>query len=454
MPALSTRRRFLAASAWSATPLLLPTRVWAAETAPSQRITMGFIGMGTQGRGLLGGFLGQPGVQVVAVCDVDTTRREAARQTVEGTYAQEKPDGWKGCRAYTAHEDLLAHPDLDAVCIATPDHWHALITVAALKAGKDVYCEKPLTHNIQEALAVMEAVKDGQRVLQTGSMQRSMAEFRVACELVLNGVIGKVSRVDVSFSGPGRPNDLPEEAPEPGLDWDRWLGPAPLAPYHSALSPRGVHGHFPAWREYEEYGGGGVTDFGAHHLDIAHWGLGMDGSGPISIQPPPGAREAFAAKKTSDLRGCELTYANGAVVKQVQGYGVEFFGSDGVVRVDRGRFELTLGNKVVAKKSGDEDRVSVESQYLKAEKEFLTDAKIRLQRSNNHLADFLDSVRSRQKPVASEIAGGSTVIGCLLIGIAGRTATPFQWDPAKNQLVGTTIDPRQLTRAYRGQYTL
>ena len=451
----SSRRRFLATAALSAAaPLVLPGRVWAAETAPSKRITMGFIGMGTQGRGLLGGFLGQPGVQVVAVCDVDTNRREAARQTVEGAYAQEKPAGWKGCEAYNAHEELLARTDIDAVCIATPDHWHAIITVAALKAGKDVYCEKPLTHNIEESIAVMKAVDAHQRVLQTGSMQRSMAEFRVASELVLNGVLGKISHVHVSFSGPGRPNDLPAEAAEPGLDWDRWLGPAPLAPYNSALSPRGVHGHYPAWREYAEYGGGGVVDFGAHHLDIAQWGMGMDGNGPVAIQPPPGAREAFAAKKTNDLRGCELTYASGITVKQVNGYGVEFFGSDGVVRVDRGRFELTLNKKVIAQKSSEADRVSVESQYLKAEKELLGDAKIRLHRSNNHLADFLDSVRSRQKPVASEIAGGSTAIACHLIGIAGRTATAFQWDPLQHRITGGAVDPKELTREYRGDYRL
>ena len=368
------------------------------------------------------------------------------------TSAQDKPAGWQGCAAYNDFRELVARPDIDAICIATPDHWHAILTVAALKAGKDVYCEKPLTHNIQEAIVVMDTVKTTGRVLQTGSMQRSMGEFRVACELALNGILGKITHVHVNFSGPARPHDLPEEAMEPGLDWDLWQGPAPLAKYHSSLSPRGVHGHYPAWRDIAEYGGGGMTDFGAHHLDIAQWGLGMDGSGPVGIKPAPGSREAFANKKPGDLRGVELTYANGVVVKQVHGYGVEFFGSDGEVKVDRGRFELTLKTKTFARKSTDADRFSVESQYMKVEKELLADAKIRLQRSTNHLGDFLTSVRNRQKPVASDIAGGTTAIGCHLMAIACRTATAFRWDPAKRAMDGTVIDPKLLTREYRGDF--
>ena len=446
----TTRRQLLAASTLGAVPFILPSYLRAADTAPSKRVTMGFIGMGTQGRGLLGGFLGDREVQVVAVCDVDTNRREAAKQTVEAAYGANRPEGWKGCEAFNNHEELLARADIDAVCIATPDHWHAIITVAALKAGKDVYCEKPLTHNIHEAIAVMDAVKATGRVLQTGSMQRSMAEFRIACELVLNGVIGKISHVHVSFSGPGRPNDLPEEAAEPGLDWDRWLGPAPLAKYNAALAPRGVHGHYPAWRSYAEYGGGGVTDFGAHHLDIAQWGLGEEG--PVSIKAPPGAREAFAAKKTEDLRGCELTYASGVVVKQVQGFGVEFFGADGVVRVDRGKFELSFGKKKASADPANAD--GLERRALAAEKNFLGDAKVRLYKSVNHLSDFIKCVRSREKPVASEIAGGTTAIACHLMGIADRTATDVKWDPVKRELVGHAIDAKELTRPYRGAWRL
>lgn len=450
-----SRRQFLKTTSLGLAPLILPSHVWAVDSAPGSRITMGFIGMGIQARGLLGGFLDQKGVQVLAVCDVDTTRRNAAKERVTKHYADNKTDGWKGCEAYNDYRELLARKDIDAVCIATPDHWHAIITVAALKAGKDVYCEKPLTHNVQEALTVIGTVKATGRVLQTGSMQRSGGEFRVASELVQNGIIGKISSVDVAFNGPPRPNDLPEEPMEPGLDWDRWLGPAELAKYSSVLSPRGVHNHFPNWREVSEYGGGYVTDWGAHHLDIAQWGLGEDGKGgPVSIKPPDGCLEVFARKKNLDLRGCELTYASGVIVKHADGYGVHFKGSDGEVKVNRGKFEVILKGKVFAKKSDNGDRVSVESQYMKAEKELLADAKIKLYKSGNHLGDFLDCIRSRKKPITNEIVGGGSAISCHLMNIGYRTGKAFNWDPVKSQLVGNAVPATELTRAYRGAFSI
>ena len=217
-------------AAASAVPFIVPANVWGAEVKPSNKIVMGFIGMGKQNRGLLDNFLNQPDVQVVAVCDVDTTRREHHRKLADEFYSIKGDKEYKGCAAYKDFRDVLARKDIDAVCIATPDQWHAIPTLAALEAGYDVYCEKPLTHNIHEAIAVMQSVDKHKRVLQTGSMQRSMEEFRVACELVRNGIIGKVYHVAVGVGGPGKPCDLPEEAMEPGLDWDRWLGPAPMRP--------------------------------------------------------------------------------------------------------------------------------------------------------------------------------------------------------------------------------
>ena len=230
-----SRRHFLkaAATVTATAPFLLPRHVWSADTAPSRRLTMGFIGMGTQSRGLLGGFLGR-NTRVLAVCDVDTTRREDAKQKVDKTY------GNTDCKAYNDFREIIARKDIDAVCIATPDHWHAIPMLAALRSGKDVYCEKPLTHNLHEAIEVLKAVDANKRVLQTGSMQRSSKEFRVACELVRNGAIGQIQRVECSFGDPGRPCDLKEEAAEPGLDWNLWCGPAPLRGYSSVLRVRGL----------------------------------------------------------------------------------------------------------------------------------------------------------------------------------------------------------------------
>lgn len=442
----SSRRSFLKIAAASAGPLVLPSHVFSAATAPSGRVTMGFIGMGKQSHHLLGAFLGQE-TQVVAVCDVDTTRREDGKKRVEKYYEDRKRPA--KVDAYRDFRELIGRADIDAVCIATPDHWHAIITLAALRAGKDVYCEKPLTHNIHEAIEVMKAVGANRRVLQTGSMQRSSKEFRIACELVQNGAIGKVRKVECEFGDPGVPCNLPEEATEPGLDWEMWLGPAPARLYNSTLSPRGVHDHFPNWRNYREYGGGMVTDWGAHHLDIAQWGLGMDNSGPVEVLPP---------EKTGAKRGAKLVYANGVTVEHKGGFGVHFFGSDGEVQVNRGKFGFKRGDEQIALFTGDKDNkekeqgTSCAAQVQKAEKAYLKDAKIKLYASRNHITDFMEAIASRKKPITSEIVGGRTAICCHLMNLAYYHGKRIKWDPRGLVFAGGTGDRKWLTREYRGPW--
>ncbi len=438
----TSRRSFLkTAVVAGAAPFILPSRIWAADAKPNEQIAMGFIGMGKQSGGLLGNFLGQ-GVKVLGVCDVDTTRREAALATAQG-----KPNG-KECKAYKDFRELLERKDIDAVCIATPDHWHAIPTIAALKSGKDVYCEKPLTHNIHEAIEVMKAVADNKRVLQTGSMQRSSKEFRVACELVRNGVIGKLQKVECSFGDPGKPCDLPEEAMEPGLEWDFWCGPAPKRGYNAELSPRGICKIFPHWRSFKEYGSGGVGDWGAHHLDIANWGIGADDNGPVLCTPP-----ADATAK----RGAILTYANGVTVEHGAGFGVHFIGTEGEVSVNRGKFIFKLGDKIISQwvdKDKDKDRKSLEYQYTIAEREFLKDAKIKLYKSSNHPTDFLDCMRSRQKPNTNEQVGGRSAICCHLMNQSYYNHATIKWDPIKLALQPGGGDPKWLTRDYRAPWTV
>jgi predicted dehydrogenase len=424
---------------------LLPSHVWAAETPPNSRLTVGFIGMGAQTRGLLGVFLGHQ-TQVVAVCDVDTTRREAAKQRVDEYYARTASPGAKssGCAAYNDFRELLARPDIDAVCIATPDHWHAYMTIAALRAGKDVYCEKPLTHNIHEAIAVMKAVTEHQRVLQTGSHQRSMNEFRIACELVRNGVIGKIERVECSFGGPPVPCDLPEEPLEPGLDWDLWLGPAPVRPYNSILSPRGLPQGYPAWRNYSEYGGGKVADWGAHHLDIAQWGLGMDASGPVQALPPDQSGATIGAK---------LVYANGVTVHHVNGYGVDFLGTNGRVRVKRGAFIFERDGKTFASYRGrEEEDTSLAHQLRIAREAYLQDAKVKLYHSENHISDFLQCVQSRKAPITNEQIGGRSAICCHLMNLTYSHRQAIKWDPAQLAFAPGSGDAKWLTRDYRSPW--
>ena len=431
-----SRRSFLKTMAASAAaPLLLPSRVWSAPTGPNNKVGVGCIGLGMQGRGLLGGFLGQD-ARVLAICDVDTNRRNDSKQRVDRHY------GNTDCQAYNDFRDIIKRKDIDVVCIATPDHWHTIPILAALRAGKDVYCEKPLTHNIHEAIEVIKAVDANRRVLQTGSMQRSMKEFRVACELAQNGVIGKITRVECSFGPPGRPCDLGEEPLEPGLDWEMWIGPGPMRAYNSVLSPRGIHGHYPDWRSYKEYGGGMVCDWGAHHLDIAQWGLGMDDSGPVEVLPA----EAGAVK------GAKLVYANGVTIEHKDNngpdghFGTHFFGTDGEITVNRGSFKLVIGGKEVVQGP------SCAAKVQAAEREFLKDAKVKLYVSNDHVSNFMDCVRSRKKPVTSEQVGGRSAICCHLLNQSYYHNAKLQWDPRKFKFTGGTGDPSWLTREYRSPW--
>ncbi len=434
----TSRRKFLQSTALATGPFILPSHIWAAKTKPNDKLVMGFIGMGKQNGGLLRNFMGQ-GVQAVAVCDVDSNRRKNAENIVNNHNKN------SDCRAVIDFREITEDQGIDAVCIATPDHWHSVITISALNNKKDVYCEKPLTHNIHESVEVIKAVNKNNRVLQTGSMQRSSSEFRIACELVRNGVIGKVHNVDISVGDPGRPCDLQEEKMEPGLDWDLWCGPGPLRGYSSVLSPRGIHNHFPAWRNYMEYGGGMVTDWGAHHIDIAQWGLGTDDSGPIEAKPPQDW------KKSKSKRGAQLVYSNGSTVTHKNGFGVHFQGADGEVKVNRGRFAFTYKGKEISKfeRRGDG---SLGSALQKAEKSFLNNAKTKLYKSNHHIRDFLACVESRKKPITNEIVGARSAICCHLMNQAYYNGEIIRWDPKNNTYADKSGNPKWLTRDYRGQW--
>ena len=434
----SSRRKFLKSSTLATAPFILPSHIWAAKTKPNDKLVMGFIGMGKQNGGLLRNFMGQ-GIQAVAVCDVDTNRRKNAQNIVNNHNKN------SDCRAVIDFREITEDKGIDAVCIATPDHWHSVITISALNNKKDVYCEKPLTHNIHESIEVIKAVKKNGQVLQTGSMQRSSSEFRIACELVRNGVIGKVKNVDISVGDPGRPCDLKEEEMEPGLDWNLWCGPGPLRGYSSVLSPRGIHNHFPAWRNYMEYGGGMITDWGAHHIDIAQWGLGTDNSGPIEARPPQDW------KKWGSKRGAQLVYSNGSTVTHNNGFGVHFQGTDGEVKVNRGRFAFTHKGKEITKfeKRGDG---SLGSALQKAEKGFLDNAKIKLYKSNHHIRDFLSCVESREKPITNEIIGARSAICCHLMNQAYYNGKIIKWNPESNAFADKSGNSKWLTRDYRGQW--
>jgi predicted dehydrogenase len=418
------RRDFIriASAAGIVTPLLIPSHVWGAKTPPSDRLTMGFIGMGKQNRYLLGKFLHKD-IQVVAVCDVDTTRRESAKQIVEAAYAQQTGTAYKGCAAYNDFRELLARKDIDAVSVATPDHWHAIIVVAAAKAKKDIYCEKPLSLTIPEARAMVKGVRKHKRVLQTGSMQRSSPEFYKACTLVRNGRIGQIKQVIVDVGTSSRWCDLPEESMEPGLDWNMWLGPAPLRGYNSILSPRGIPKEFPNWRSYREYSGGGMTDWGAHHFDIAQWGLGMDDSGPVTIIPP---------EDPHAMTGVRFIYANGVEVLHGKSGGVLFIGTEGQILVNRGKFKITPEG---------------------LDKDPIPENGVHLYQSTDHYQDFLDCVKTRKRPICDVEIGCRSVTVCHLGNMAYWYRRTLHWDPVKERFVGDAEANTWLDRKRREPWT-
>jgi predicted dehydrogenase len=447
-PPLS-RRRFLQNAAWlTAAPLILPSRVWSQETAPARRLTVGCIGMGRQMNSHVGNLVQRDDVQVVAVCDVDTTRRDHQKKRVDEAYTKKFGETYRGCAASNDFRELLARKDIDAVLIATPDHWHAYIAIAAVKAGKDVYCEKPLTYNVREAVELVKAVRQANRVFQVGSQQRSSKEFRVAAELVRNGLLGRIHAVNVSFGDPAKPYTMPAEDPEPGLDWNLWCGPGPLVNYNPMLSPRGIHTHFPKWRETWEFGGGMITDWGAHHIDIAQWGLGVDESGPVEVRAPVNWETA--------KRGAQLIYAGGTVLTHVRGRGVSFYGTEGEVHVNRGKFELILGDRTIHRFWNREvDKgTSLEREVTLTEREYLADAKVKLYNSKSHFQDFVDAVVARKRPICDVAIGASTVIACHVMNFAYHFGANAKWDPARSRFASGGSS-RWLTRdRYRDKWSV
>lgn len=399
------RRQFLASAAAAlAAPCFLESGAHGQNRrrpGANERITLGFIGIGVMGRGHLQSLLGNPGVQVLAVCDVHQNRLQNAVEITHRAYAaQRKSETYRNCAGFLDFRDLLAQPDINAVVISTPDHWHAIPAILACRARKDVYCEKPLSLTIAESRAMVRAARENNIVFQTGSQQRTEygGYFRKAVEYVRSGRIGRVRTIRVGVGGPARTCDLPEEPTPTRIDWNFWNGPSPARGYSNVLCPRDVHNHFPAWRNYREYAGGGLADMGAHHFDIAQWALNMDSSGPTEIHPPERGET-----------GLRFVYANGVEMFHGGPSGCTFEGSEGRIYVDRGRLESTPA--------------SILQQPL-GERDFHLPSAV-----NNHRQNWLDCIRSRLSPVADVEIGARTAQVCQLGNIGYQLRRTLHWDP-------------------------
>ncbi len=427
------RRDFLASTAAAtAATVLARSQTPLLAQAPSDRLNIGFIGVGTMGRGHLGRFLGNAAVEVIAVCDVVSERLDNAAKMVSDRYADRQKSGsWKGVRSFKDFRELLALEGLDAVVIATPDHWHTIPCILAARAKKHIYCEKPLTHNIAEGRQLVTEINKSGVTFQTGSQQRSEfnGHFRKAVEYIWNGRIGKVHTVRIGVGSPSKPCDLPtEEIPE-GTDWDMWLGPAPSRGYNEILCPKGVHKHFPQWRAYEEFGGGGVADMGAHHFDIAQWALKMDGSGPVKVTPP---------EDKQATTGLTFEYANGVkMIHNVFEEGVKadcvFEGSEGKILVSRGSIS------------------SIPASILEQP---LTDSDARVPESNNHHANWIKSIGEHSPCICTAEIGHRSASVCHLANIGYRLRRPLEWNPQAEKFVNDADADKQLSREPRAQWKI
>ena len=401
----------------------------AGRVAASNRIVMGCIGVGSQGSGNMGGFLGKKEVQVVAVCDVDANQRNKARDRVNKRY------GNQDCAAYRDFRDVIERKDIDALSLALPDQWHSIPVVMAARAGKDIFSQKPLAYSIAEGRAICDAVKRYGVVWQTGNSMRSSRNVRFVCELVRNGRIGKVHTVKVGLPNVNRVADngnrirretKPTAVPE-GFDYDMWLGPAPWAPY----SPGRCHWNF---RWVSDYSGGQITDWAGHYCDVAQWGMGTELTGPIEIEGE-GVFPTDSLFDTVENYRFVCKYAEGFTMIVAGNFtdGVRFEGSDGWVFVSAGGMDAQPKSLLDSVIGADE---------------------IRLYKSNDHKGNFLDCIRTRSEAVSpADVAQRSVSVGHLGL-IAISLGCKLKWDPGKERFINDEQANRMLTRPMRSPWRL
>jgi len=432
-----SRRRFLALTGLAAViPTILPGCATGrgVRPAPSNRVVLGLIGTGWMGTDNGRAFLGQSDCQVVACCDLDQNHLRNAVEMVNQHYQN------RDCRSYHDFRELVTRPDIDAVMVATPDHWHALVAIAAANAGKDIYGEKPLARTIAEQQAIVRAVQRNQRIWQTGSWQRSQRNFHKACEIVRNGLIGRISRVEVGL--PAGHSDFAKTRdkmnvtpPPPELDYDFWIGPSQMMPYIEAR----VHKN---WRWHYNTGGGQLLDWIGHHCDIAHWGLGNDEAiGPLEIEGYGEFPPADAVWNTCTKYRITLQYPGNIQMIIAGGHpdikgGTKWIGTDGWVWVNRGGFEA--------------------SDPAWSEWGQLPDnlRRVRLYESSNHYRNFLDCVKSRQRTITPvEVAHRSAIPGHLGL-IAMIVGRKLRWDARREVILGDAEASKLLTRPFRAPWKL
>ncbi|MBT5425191.1 MAG: Gfo/Idh/MocA family oxidoreductase [Bacteroidetes bacterium] len=447
------RRNFLKTTGIAGTgavvlPTIVPSFVMG-KNAPSNRVNIAQIGCGRMGRGDLGNVMRHEKVRFMAVCDVDTRRMKDGKKLIMDNYSKMGKPNAVDVKMYQDYKELLADKDIDGVVISTPDHWHSQPAIEAAYAGKDIYLQKPTSLTIVEGRQLSDAVHRSGVIFQIGSQQRSADQFRYACELVRNGRIGDIHTVKVGLPGdPGGDND-PEMAVPDNLNYDMWLGSTPYTYY----TEKGVHPQHdysrPGWLRREQFGAGMITGWGAHHLDITHWGLGMEYSGPVEIE----AKADFPKSGLWNVHGDFLVkakYANGTsmLVSGEFPNGVRFEGSDGWIFVTRGTYKVTDSDPVTF----DQNRKSLDASDPKILNSKIAEDEINLYRSSNHYFNWIDCMISRKQPIAPVEVAHRSCSACLLGHIAMKMPGKLHWDPRKERFINNDAANSMLSRPQRFPY--
>jgi len=449
----SSRRDFLATTGkgfiLAGFPTIVPASVFGA-IAPSDRINVGAIGTGRISRGHdLPGIWRHDVARVMAVCDLDSRRVQDAVTLVNGHYTEATGKPYSGVTPYAQYRELLANKDVDAVVISTPDHWHALIAMDTVAAGKDVYLQKPASLTIAEGRALSNAVKKSGRIFQIGSQQRSTLQFRLAAELVRNGRIGRLKTVEIGLPGDPPGNDEPVMPVPSNLNYDMWLGSTPVVPYtENRVHPQRGYGR-PGWLRCEQFGAGMITGWGAHHIDSAHWGMGTELTGPVEIW---GTAE-FPARGLWNVHGpfkTEAVYADG-VRMTVSGdfpNGIKFIGTDGWIFVSRGNEAVTASDPVERLKDPQALAASDPAILMSV----IGPREIHLTESTEHHLNWLESIKSRKDPIAPVEVAHRACSACLLHHMAMKLKRKLHWDPVKERFSQDDEANAMLSRPQRSPY--
>ncbi len=445
----STRRSFLRTTAIAGFPAIVPASVFG-QNSPSNRINVGAIGVGRISRAHdLPGIWQYDAARIMAVCDLDSHRVELGKKYINDHYAEKSGKPYDGVTGYARYQDLLANKDIDAVVISTPDHQHAACAVAAVRAGKDVYLQKPASLTISEGRFLSDVVTKSGRVFQIGSQQRSWKQFHRACELVRNGRIGQVKHVEVGLPGDPSGPDAPKMPVPANLNYDAWLGSTPEQYYTEMRVHPQADFSRPGWLRCEQFGAGMITGWGAHHVDTAHWGMNTEHTGPVEIE---GTAE-FPTSGLWDVHGKFLTkarYANGMTMAISGDYpnGIKFIGTEGWIFVTRD--ELVTASDPGSAVKG-EPLVASDPKILTS---VIGPNEVHLYESAEHHGNWLECIRSRKETAAPVEIAHRACSACLLHHIAMKLKRPLKWDPAKERFVGDDAANALLNRPQRAAYRL